>query len=82
MLTVGEEVLLMDHLGSFLVEEIDVERKTAALRRLGTYVLIKDVDWNRIWPLDDKIRELIAQLRAETPIQLLRQMVDKRNERN
>jgi hypothetical protein len=29
---VGEEVLVIDHLGTFLVEEIDVEQKTAVLR--------------------------------------------------
>jgi len=81
MPTVGEEVLLANYLGSFLVEDVNVEAKTASLRRLQTNALIKDVEWSRIWPLDEEMRERIEQLKAEAPIELLRQMVDEHNKR-
>jgi hypothetical protein len=81
MPTVGEEVLLINHFGSFLVEEVDVEAKTAALRRLDSDALIKDVEWSTIWPLDDKTREVIAGLKSEATIELLRKSFGERNKR-
>ena len=35
---VGEEVLVLNHLGSFMVEEVDAELKTASLRALRSGV--------------------------------------------
>jgi hypothetical protein len=81
MPTVGEEALLMNHLGIFLVEEVHVEARTANLRRLESNALIKDVEWSSIWPLDGETRERLEQLKAEAPIELLRKMVEDHKNR-
>lgn len=61
---VGEEVLVTDHLGSFFVEEINVEQKTADLRVLRSNIAMKGVAWNTIWPLDKTAREILERARA------------------
>lgn len=46
---VGEEVYVTNYLGSFLVEGVDAEAKTAGLRVLRSGVLLNDVAWTTIW---------------------------------
>ena len=66
--TVGEEVLVLNHLGSFVVEEVDVEAKTANLRFLRSGVLMKDVEWRTIWPFDDEARDLFKEIAKGGPV--------------
>jgi hypothetical protein len=61
---IGEEVLVTDRLGTFRVEEIDVERKTAVLRILRSNAIMQDVAWDTVWPLDATAREILGQARA------------------
>lgn len=61
---VGEEIMLTNHFGSFMVEEVDADAKTASVRVLRSGILIKDVEWSRIWPLNDETRQLIKQIAA------------------
>jgi hypothetical protein len=75
--TVGEEVLLLNHLGTFMVEEVDGDAKTASLRVLRSGVLMKDVGWSTIWPLDDKTR---AVLRDIFNSQEFKELLSKRND--
>lgn len=64
---------MMNHLGIFLVEAVDLEARTAVLRRLESNAPLKDVEWNRIWPLDN---DTIDRLKAIAPLERLRQMVE------
>lgn len=57
---VGEKVLVTDHLGVFLVEQIDCERKTAVLRVFRSDTIMDQVAWNTIWPVDKTAWELVA----------------------
>lgn len=56
--TVGEAVLVVNHLGTFVVEEVDADANTASLRVLRSGLLMKDVEWRTICPLDDATRGL------------------------
>ncbi|WP_162601406.1 hypothetical protein [Occallatibacter savannae] len=60
--TVGEEVLLVNHLGTFMVEEVDCERKTASVRVRRSGLLMEGVEWRTIWPLDAKTRAALADI--------------------
>jgi hypothetical protein len=62
---VGEEVLVTDHLGNFLVEEIDAEQKTAVLRILRSNAVMKNVAWNEVWPVDRTRWEIVAIQRRQ-----------------
>ena len=66
----------MNHLGTFLVEEVNVEAKTATLRRLQSNALVKDVEWSRIQLLDDELHERLERMKAEAPMELLRRMAE------
>jgi hypothetical protein len=77
--TVGEEVLLLNHLGTFMVEEVDSDSKTASLRVLRSGVLMKDVEWRTIWPLDDNTRAVLTDIFNS---QEFKQLLSKRNDRN
>jgi len=60
--TVGEEVLVVNHLGTFKVEEVDADAKTASLRVSPSGILMKDVEWHTIWPLDGTLRARFKEL--------------------
>jgi hypothetical protein len=77
--TAGEEVLLLNHLGTFKVEEVDPVAKTANLRVLRSGVLMKDVEWHTIWPLDDKTRAVLRDIFNSEKFQKL---LPKRNSGN
>ena len=66
--TVGEEVLVVNDLGVFRVEEVDAEAKTASLRVLRSGILIMHVAWNTIWPLDEEARSLFKEISAGGPV--------------
>jgi hypothetical protein len=78
--TIGEEVLVTNHLGSFMVEEIDAEAKTASLRVLRSGVLMKNVTWSTIWPLSNEIRDLLREIAAggEVNSEILRKFLSGR----
>lgn len=73
---VGEEVLLLNHLGTFKVEEVDADAKTANLRVLRSGVLMKDVEWSTIWPLDDNTRAKLSDIFNSEEF---RKLLSKRN---
>ena len=73
---VGEEVLVTDHLGVFLVEEIDCERKTAVLRVLRSNRVMDEVAWDNIWPVDRTAWEIVAVQRY---ISMCQQEQDEHN---
>ncbi len=60
--TVGDEVLVVNHLGTFIVEEVDADAKTASLRVLRSGILMKHVEWQTLRPLDDKLRARFKDL--------------------
>jgi hypothetical protein len=77
--TVGEEALVVNHLGTFIVEEIDADAKTASLRVLRSGILMKDVEWHTIWPLDDKLRARFKNLSNSEEFQ---QFLSRRSSQN
>ena len=60
--SVVEEVLLVNHLGRFVVEEVDLDRKTATVRVMRSGALMKGLEWRTIWPLDAKTRAAFADI--------------------
>jgi hypothetical protein len=77
--TVGEEVLVVNHLGTFVVEEVDADAKTASLRVSRSGVLMKDVEWHTIWPLEEKLRARFNELSNSEEFQ---QFLSRRSSRD
>jgi len=70
---------VVNHLGTFMVEEVDADAKTASLRVLRSGILMKDVEWHTIWPLDDKLRARFKDLFNSEEFQ---QFLSRRSSRN
>ena len=50
---VGDMVLLMNHIGLFLINEIDVDTRTANVTRLVSNVQLERIPWSIIWHCDE-----------------------------
>ena len=77
--TVGEEVLVENHLGTFIVEEVDAVMETASLRVLRSGILLKGVEWRTIGPLDNKLSARLGDIFNSEELQ---QLISRRISRN
>ena len=77
---IGEQVLVLNHLGTFVVEEVDALAKSANLRVQRSGVLMKDVSWRAICPLDDEVRAQLENIFTSAEFQRLISDNDNRTE--
>jgi hypothetical protein len=62
---VGNIVMLVNHLGLFLIDEIDVEARTVDVTRLRSNVQLKGIPWSIIGYCDEGfLRSFAVQMRS------------------
>jgi hypothetical protein len=73
---VGQEVLILNHLGIFRVTEIDSKARSATVTVLRSGALLEGIPWDRMTPWDEKTRCIIEKAAAENSLMTCRHFED------